>query len=152
LFDRFSQEAIKAIILAQEESRRLGHNFVGTEQILLGLIGATGGSASKALKAKGFNLIETRREVETIIGRGSGFVAVEIPFTPRARRVLTESLLEAKELGAENVDTEHLLLALVSDDEGVGARVLQNHGVVFSTLRESILKDAKSSPQPDYEE
>lgn len=88
-------------MLAQEEARRLGHNFVGTEQILLGLIGEGTGIAAKVLKSMGVNLKEARVEVEKIIGRGSGFVAVEIPFTPRAKRVLELSLEEARQLGRQ---------------------------------------------------
>lgn len=82
MFERFTEKAIKVIMLAQEEARRLGHNFVGTEQILLGLIGEGTGVAAKVLKSMGVNLKDARIEVEKIIGRGSGFVAVEIPFTP----------------------------------------------------------------------
>jgi ATP-dependent Clp protease ATP-binding subunit ClpC len=99
MFERFTEKAIKVIMLAQEEARRLGHNFVGTEQILLGLIGEGTGIAAKVLKSMGVNLKEARVEVEKIIGRGSGFVAVEIPFTPRAKRVLELSLEEARQLG-----------------------------------------------------
>lgn len=87
----------------QEEARRLGHNFVGTEQILLGLIGESTGIAAKVLKSMGVNLKDARVEVEKIIGRGSGFVAVEIPFTPRAKRVLELSLEEARQLGERGV-------------------------------------------------
>jgi ATP-dependent Clp protease ATP-binding subunit ClpC len=100
MFERFTEKAIKVVMLAQEESRRLGHNFVGTEQILLGLIGESTGIAAKVLKSMGVTLKDTRTEVEKIIGRGSGFVAVEIPFTPRAKRVLELSLDEARQLGA----------------------------------------------------
>ncbi|MED5321005.1 MAG: Clp protease N-terminal domain-containing protein, partial [Cyanobacteriota bacterium] len=96
MFERFTEKAIKVIMLAQEEARRLGHNFVGTEQILLGLIGEGTGVAAKVLKSMGVNLKDARVEVEKIIGRGSGFVAVEIPFTPRAKRVLELSLEEAR--------------------------------------------------------
>ena len=99
MFERFTEKAIKVVMLAQEEARRLGHNFVGTEQILLGLIGESTGIAAKVLKSMGVNLKEARVEVEKIIGRGSGFVAVEIPFTPRAKRVLELSLEEARQLG-----------------------------------------------------
>jgi len=98
MFERFTEKAIKVIMLAQEEARRLGHNFVGTEQILLGLIGEGTGVAAKVLKSMGVNLKDARIEVEKIIGRGSGFVAVEIPFTPRAKRVLELSLEEARQL------------------------------------------------------
>jgi ATP-dependent Clp protease ATP-binding subunit ClpC len=99
MFERFTEKAIKVIMLAQEEARRLGHNFVGTEQILLGLIGEGTGIAAKVLKSMGISLKDARLEVEKIIGRGSGFVAVEIPFTPRAKRVLELSLEEARQLG-----------------------------------------------------
>lgn len=99
MFERFTEKAIKVIMLAQEEARRLGHNFVGTEQILLGLIGEGTGIAAKVLKSMGINLKDARVEVEKIIGRGSGFVAVEIPFTPRAKRVLELSLEDARQLG-----------------------------------------------------
>lgn len=107
MFERFTEKAIKVIMLAQEEARRLGHNFVGTEQILLGLIGEGTGIAAKVLKSMGINLKDARVEVEKIIGRGSGFVAVEIPFTPRAKRVLELSLEEARQLG--NLFTFYLL-------------------------------------------
>ena len=103
MFERFTEKAIKVIMLAQEEARRLGHNFVGTEQILLGLIGEGTGIAAKVLKSMGINLKDARVEVEKIIGRGSGFVAVEIPFTPRAKRVLELSLEEARQLGASSL-------------------------------------------------
>lgn len=99
MFERFTEKAIKVIMLAQEEARRLGHNFVGTEQILLGLIGEGSGIGSKVLKSMGINLKDARVEVEKIIGRGSGFTGVEIPFTPRAKRVLELSLEEARQLG-----------------------------------------------------
>ena len=92
MFERFTEKAIKVIMLAQEEARRLGHNFVGTEQVLLGLIGEGTGEGPKVLKGMGVTLKDARMEVEKIIGRGSGFVAVEIPFTPRAKRVLELSL------------------------------------------------------------
>src|SRR5271170_3996718 len=113
MFERFTEKAIKVIMLAQEEARRLGHNFVGTEQILLGLIREGRGVASRRLSAAGVNLQAARIEVEKIIGRGSGFVAVEIPFTPRAKRALELSCQEAKRLRHNYVGTEHLLLALV---------------------------------------
>ena len=99
MFERFTEKAIKVVMLAQEEARRLGHNFVGTEQILLGLIGESTGIAAKVLKSMGVSLKDARVEVEKVIGRGSGFVAVEIPFTPRAKRVLELSLEEARQLG-----------------------------------------------------
>ena len=140
MFERFTEKAIKVIMLAQEEARRLGHNFVGTEQILLGLIGEGTGVAAKVLKSMGVNLKDARIEVEKIIGRGSGFVAVEIPFTPRAKRVLELSLEEARQLGHNYIGTEHLLLGLIREGEGVAARVLENLGVDLSKVRTKVIR------------
>ena len=140
MFERFTEKAIKVIMLAQEEARRLGHNFVGTEQILLGLIGEGTGVAAKTLKSMGVNLKDARVEVEKIIGRGSGFVAVEIPFTPRAKRVLELSWDEARQFGHNYIGTEHLLLGLIREGEGVAARVLDNLGVDLSKVRQHIIR------------
>ena len=140
MFERFTEKAIKVIMLAQEEARRLGHNFVGTEQILLGLIGEGTGVAAKVLKSMGINLKDARIEVEKIIGRGSGFVAVEIPFTPRAKRVLELSLEEARQLGHNYIGTEHLLLGLIREGEGVAARVLENLGVDLTKVRTQVIR------------
>ncbi len=140
MFERFTEKAIKVIMLAQEEARRLGHNFVGTEQILLGLVGEGTGIAAKTLKGMGINLKEARAEVEKIIGRGSGFVAVEIPFTPRAKRVLELSWDEARQLGHNYIGTEHLLLGLIREGEGVAAKVLESLGVDLSKLRSNLIR------------
>ncbi len=140
MFERFTEKAIKVIMLAQEEARRLGHNFVGTEQILLGLIGEGTGVAAKVLKSLGVNLKDSRIEVEKIIGRGSGFVAVEIPFTPRAKRVLELSLEEARQLGHNYIGTEHLLLGLIREGEGVAARVLENLGIDLTKVRTQVVR------------
>lgn len=140
MFERFTEKAIKVIMLAQEEARRLGHNFVGTEQILLGLIGEGTGIAAKTLKSMGVNLKDARVEVEKIIGRGSGFVAVEIPFTPRAKRVLELSWDEARQLGHNYIGTEHLLLGLIREGEGVAARVLENLGVDLTKVRSHVIR------------
>jgi len=140
MFERFTEKAIKVIMLAQEEARRLGHNFVGTEQVLLGLIGEGTGVAAKTLKAMGVTLKDARIEVEKIIGRGSGFVAVEIPFTPRAKRVLELSWDEARQLGHNYIGTEHLLLGLIREGEGVAARVLENLNVDLNKVRSNVRK------------
>ena len=148
MFERFTEKAIKVIMLAQEEARRLGHNFVGTEQVLLGLIGEGTGIAAKTLKTMGVNLKDARIEVEKIIGRGSGFVAVEIPFTPRAKRVLELSWDEARQLGHNYIGTEHLLLGLIREGEGVAARVLENLGVDLNKIRSNVVKMlGESKPQ-----
>nr|YP_010338402.1 Clp protease ATP binding subunit [Bangia atropurpurea]UNJ18352.1 Clp protease ATP binding subunit [Bangia atropurpurea] len=140
MFERFTEKAIKVIMLAQEEARRLGHNFVGTEQILLGLVGEGTGIAAQVLKSMNVNLKDARVEVEKIIGRGSGFVAVEIPFTPRAKRVLELSLEEARQLGHNYIGTEHLLMGLVREGEGVAARVLENLAVDVSSIRAEVIQ------------
>ena len=135
-------------MLAQEEARRLGHNFVGTEQVLLGLIGEGTGVAAKTLKSMGVTLKDARAEVEKIIGRGSGFVAVEIPFTPRAKRVLELSWDEARQLGHNYIGTEHLLLGLIREGEGVAARVLENLGIDLNKIRSNVVKMlGESKPQ-----
>ena len=140
MFERFTEKAIRVIMLAQEEARRLGHNFVGTEQVLLGLIGEGSGVAAKTLKSMGVNIKDARAQVEKIIGRGSGFVAVEIPFTPRAKKVLELSLDEARQLGHNYIGTEHLLLGLIREGEGVAAKVLENLGVDLNKCRSNVIK------------
>jgi ATP-dependent Clp protease ATP-binding subunit ClpC len=140
MFERFTEQAIKAIMHAQEEARRLGHNFVGTEQILLGLLGEGTGIAAKVLAEMGMTLKETRLEVERIIGRGSGFVPPEIPFTPRVKRILEASLNESRQLGHNYIGTEHLLLGLMQDEEGVAARVLENLGIDRVKVRTQVIR------------
>ncbi|NEQ35170.1 MAG: ATP-dependent Clp protease ATP-binding subunit [Okeania sp. SIO3I5] len=140
MFERFTEQSIKVIMLAQEEARRLGHNFVGTEQILLGLIGEGTGIASKVLKEHGVNLKDARNEVEKIIGRGSGFTPAEIPFTPRVKRMLEISLEEARKVDHNYIGTEHLLLGLLQDSEGVAAKVLDNLGVDRGKIRTQVIR------------
>jgi len=139
MFEKFTEGAIKVIMLAQNESRRLGHNFVGTEQILLGLIGESSGIAARLLKQAGVSLNAARIEVEKIIGRGSDIVAVEIPFTPRAKRILEFSVMEASRLHSKAIGTEHLLLGLIKESEGVANRVLESFNVDRIKLRAQII-------------
>ncbi len=145
MFERFTEKAIKVIMLSQEESRRLGHNFVGTEQILLGLIGEGTGIAARVLKSTGISLKDARIEVEKIIGRGSGFVVVEIPFTPRAKRALELSWESARQIRHDYIGTEHLLLGLLDEGGGVANQVLENLGVQKSSLRVLILSELGKS-------
>ncbi|RXH95946.1 hypothetical protein DVH24_008446 [Malus domestica] len=152
MFERFTEKAIKVIMLAQEEARRLGHNFVGTEQILLGLIGEGTGIAAKVLKSMGINLKDARVEVEKIIGRGSGFVAVEIPFTPRAKRVLELSLEEARQLGHNYIGSEHLLLGLLREGEGVAARVIRMVGESTEAVGAGVGGGTSGNKMPTLEE
>nr|GME08347.1 ATP-dependent Clp protease ATP-binding subunit ClpA homolog CD4A, chloroplastic [Ipomoea batatas] len=152
MFERFTEKAIKVIMLAQEEARRLGHNHVGTEQILLGLIAEGTGIAAKVLKSTGINLKDARIEVEKITGRGSGFVAIEIPFTPRAKRVLELSLEEARQLGHNYIGAEHLLLGLLREGEGVAARVLENLGADPEVVGASVGGGSSGQKMPTLEE
>jgi ATP-dependent Clp protease ATP-binding subunit ClpC len=140
MFERFTEKSVKVVMLAQEESRRLGHNFVGTEQILLGLVGEGTGIAARLLKSMGVNLKDARIEVEHIIGRGAGFVAVEIPFTSRAKRVLDLSLEESRQLGHNYLGTEHILLGLIKVNEGNASKVLENLGVDLTTVRTQVMR------------
>jgi ATP-dependent Clp protease ATP-binding subunit ClpA len=140
MYEHFTEKAIKVIMLAQEESRSLGHNFVATEQILLGLIGEGTGIASGVLRSKGVSLKAARIEVEKIIGRGSGFVsAVEIPFTPRAQCILDSAAERAKQLDHKHIGTEHLLLGLINQPEGVAIRVLENMSISLASLENDVL-------------
>jgi len=141
MFEYFSDKAIKAVMLSQEEARRLGHNFVGTEQLLLGILGEGTSVAAKVLSEKNLNLENTRREVESIIGRGSGFMPPEIPFTPRAKRVFEGAMKEARQLGNNYIAPEHILLALLQDDEGVAAKVLENFGIDRAQLRTELIRN-----------
>lgn len=139
MFEKFTEGAIKVIMLSQEEARRMGHNFVGTEQLLLGVIGQRHGIGARALKNLKVNLKKARKEIELYIGRGTGFVASEIPFTPRAKRVLEMAVHEGKDLGQNFVGTEHILLALIAESDGVAMRTLDKLGVDIQKLRNLIL-------------
>lgn len=138
MFEKFTEGAIKVIMLSQEEARRMGHNFVGTEQLLLGVIGQRHGIGAKALKKLKVTLKKARKEIELYIGRGGGFVASEIPFTPRAKRVLEMAVHEGKDLGQNFVGTEHILLALIAESDGVAMRTLEKMGIDVPKLRNLI--------------
>ena len=139
MFERFTEGAIKVIMVSQEEARRMGHNFVGTEQLLLGVIGQKYGLGARALRYCGINLRKARKEVQLYIGRGKGYVGSEIPFTPRAKRVLELALQEGKDLGQNFVGTEHLLLALIAEKDGIAIRTIRKLKVDMYELRSKIL-------------
>ena len=139
MFEKFTEGAIKVIMLSQEEARRMGHNFVGTEQLLLGVIGQRHGIGARALKKLKVTLKKARKEIELYIGRGTGFVASDIPFTPRAKRVLEMAVHEGKDLGQNFVGTEHILLALIAESDGVAMRTLDKLNVDIQKLRNLIL-------------
>jgi ATP-dependent Clp protease ATP-binding subunit ClpC len=138
MFEKFTEKSVKVILFAQEESRRLGHNYVGTEQLLLGLLGQRGGVAYNVLTAAKLTFNETRKEVDRLIGRGQGQVPADIPFTPRAKRLLMTAAQEAEGLGHGYIGPEHLLLALLDEGEGLSMQVLQNMRVNVGKLRSEL--------------
>ena len=139
MFGRFTERAQKAILLAQEEAKRLKHNYVGTEHILLGLLAEAEGIAAKVLNQAGVNLDKARNEVVRIVGEGNFEVDI-MGFTPRTKRIFELSFLQARNLGHNYIGTEHILLGLLEENEGVALAVLNNLGVDISRLRENILK------------
>ena len=141
MFERFTEKALRVILLSQEEARKTGHNFVGTEQLLIGLIDEGTGIGSQALKAGGLKLADAKREVERLIGKGSGFVAVEIPFTPRAKNILEQSLEQAKAFNHSYIGTEHILLALLEDTEGIAKQILKKLKVDLYKVRRVLLDE-----------
>ncbi|WP_017659609.1 ATP-dependent Clp protease ATP-binding subunit [Baaleninema simplex] len=140
MFEHFTDKAIRVVMLAQEEARRLKHNMVGTEQILLGLVGEGSSIAAEVLNKFGVSRENARQEVEQLIGRGSGFASAEIPFTPKAKRVFEYAVEEARQLGHNYIAPEHILLGLTRDEEGVAATVLHNLGVDLADLRTQVMK------------
>ncbi len=140
MFERFTDKAIRAIMLSQEEARSLGYNFVGTEQLLLGLIGEGSSAAAKAIAGAGVTLEGAREEVKKIVGKGSGFVPAEIPFTPKAKRVFELSLEEARKLGHSYIGPEHLLLGLLQENESVAVKILKTFNADLDELRRQAIE------------
>ena len=139
MFERFTDRARRVIVLAQEEARALQHNYIGTEHLLLGLIREGEGVAAKALEAKGVTLEDTRKQVEEMIGKGNAAPNGHIPFTPHAKQVLELSLREALQLGHSYIGTEHILLGLIREGEGVGTQVLIKMDVDLGELRSTTI-------------
>jgi ATP-dependent Clp protease ATP-binding subunit ClpC len=140
VFERFTDRARRVVVLAQEESRLLNHNFIGTEHLLLGLVHEGDGVAAQALVALDIRLEAVRQQVEEIIGRGESTPSGHIPFTPRAKKVLELALREALELGHNYIGTEHILLGLVREGEGVAAQVLVKLGADLSRVRQQVIQ------------
>src|SRR5512133_1440637 len=140
MFERFTDRARRVVVLAQEEARMLNHNYIGTEHILLGLIHEGEGVAAKALEALGISLEAVRAQVEEIIGHGGSAPSGHIPFTPRAKKVLELSLREALQLGHNYIGTEHILLGLIREGEGVAAQVLVKLGADLSRVRQQVIQ------------
>ncbi|WP_275412924.1 Clp protease N-terminal domain-containing protein, partial [Actinoplanes palleronii] len=140
MFERFTDRARRVVVLAQEEARMLNHNYIGTEHILLGLIHEGEGVAAKALESLGISLEGVRQQVEEIIGQGQQAPSGHIPFTPRAKKVLELSLREALQLGHDYIGTEHILLGLIRENEGVAAQVLVKLGADLGRVRQQVLQ------------
>ena len=140
MFERFTDRARRVVVLAQEEARMLNHNYIGTEHILLGLIHEGEGVAAKALESLGIALEGVRQQVEEIIGQGQQAPSGHIPFTPRAKKVLELSLREALQLGHNYIGTEHILLGLIREGEGVAAQVLVKLGADLNRVRQQVLQ------------
>jgi len=138
VFGRFTDRARRVVVLAQEEARMLCHNYIGTEHILLGLIGEGEGVAAKALESLGISLEAVRQQVEEIIGRGQQAPPGHIAFTPRAKKVLELALREAQQLGHNYIGTEHILLGLIGEGEGVAAQVLVKLGADLDRVRQQV--------------
>src|ERR1700748_3715622 len=140
MFERFTDRARRVVVLAQEEARLLNHNYIGTEHILLGLIHEGEGVAAKALESLNISLEAVRSQVEEIIGQGGSSPSGHIPFTPRAKKVLELSLREALQLGHNYIGTEHILLGLIREGEGVAAQVLVKLGADLSRVRQQVIQ------------
>ena len=140
MFERFTDRARRVVVLAQEEARMLSHNYIGTEHILLGLIHEGEGVAAKALESLDISLEAVRAQVEEIIGQGQQAPSGHIPFTPRAKKVLELSLREALQLGHTYIGTEHILLGLIREGEGVAAQVLDKLGADLNRVRQQVIQ------------
>ncbi len=151
MFERFTDRARRVVVLAQEEARLLNHNYIGTEHILLGLLNEGEGIAAKALESLGINLSAVREQVVEIIGQGQQAPTGHIPFTPRAKKVLELSLREALQLGHNYIGTEHILLGLIREGEGVAAQVLQKLGAELQKVRQTVIQ-LLSGPQGSEEQ
>ncbi|MGH2768871.1 MAG: Clp protease N-terminal domain-containing protein, partial [Actinomycetota bacterium] len=140
MFERFTDRARRVVVLAQEEARHLNHNYIGTEHILLGLISEGEGVGAQALRALGFSLEAVRSQVGDIIGTGSSSPQGHIPFTPRAKKVLEISLREMHQLGHNHIGTEHILLGIIREGEGVAAQVLERMGAELERVRQQVIQ------------
>lgn len=147
MFERFTDRARRVVVLAQEESQRLSHNYIGSEHLLLGLLAEREGVAARALESLNVTLTAAREQVEEIIGPGQQTPRGHIPFTPRAKKILELSLREALTMGSEVIDTEHLLLGLIDEGDGVGAQILQRLGATAQAVREAVARLISADPE-----
>jgi ATP-dependent Clp protease ATP-binding subunit ClpC len=152
MFERFTDRARRVVVLAQEEARLLNHDYLGTEHLLLGLIHEAQGVAARALESLGISLEAVRAQVEEIIGQGQSAPAAHIPFTPRAKKVLELSLRESEHLDHDHIGTEHILLGLVREGEGVAAQVLVKLGADLSRVRQQVIQLLSLEPAEAVDE
>src|SRR5690606_15050438 len=152
MFERFTNRARATVVHAQQESRLLRHSYIGTEHILLGLIRESDGLAAKALRALGVSLEEVRQQVLDIVGEGEGVPRGHIPFTPRAKKVLELSLREALQLKHNYIGTEHILLGLIREGEGVAAQILVNLGADLDRVRAEVIRQLAGYGEPGPED
>jgi ATP-dependent Clp protease ATP-binding subunit ClpC len=151
MFERFTDGSRRVVVLAQEEAKMLNHDYVGTEHILLGLLDEGDGLAARSLESLGISLDAVRQQVEEIIGRGQQAPSGHIPFTPRAKKVLELSLSESLRLGHGYIGTEHILLGLIREGDGVAAQVLVKLGADLNRVREQVLQLLHGYHGPDAE-
>jgi ATP-dependent Clp protease ATP-binding subunit ClpC len=147
MFEYFNDKAIKSIILAQEEARSTGHNLVGSEHLLLGVIGEGTSIAATVLADKGINVNQTRKLIEQYTGRGSGFSPANLPFTPKVKSIFEQAFVEARQLDKKNITPAHILLAIAKDSDSVAAKVLVQQGIKLNQLRTDLLKKL-AEPEP----
>jgi ATP-dependent Clp protease ATP-binding subunit ClpC len=145
VFERFTEQARQAVVLAQEEARLLHHNYIGTEHLLLGLLREADGPAARVLESLDISLDRIRGQVARLVGSADEVTSGQIPFTPRAKKVLELALREAISLGHNYIGTEHILLGLARENEGVAARVLLESGVDAETLRSEVIRTLSGS-------
>jgi ATP-dependent Clp protease ATP-binding subunit ClpC len=152
MFERFTERTRRVVVAAQEEARMLGHNHIGSEHLLLGLLHEQGGTAAQVLESAGVTAEAARSQVDELAGPGDKSPSGHIPFTQRAKKILELSLREALEQKKSYIGTEHILLALMRDSGGMGAQVLERLGGSLSALRQRVLEAAKAAaPDPDAE-
>ena len=145
-FEKFSEPARKVLMLAQEEARRFHHDYIGTEHLLLGMVREGEGVAAKVLASSGFELTKVRSAVEVIIGRGDSLVMGEIGLAPRLKKVIELAVDEARQLNHDHIGTEHLLLGLIREGEGIAAGIITKGGVTLDSVRTRVMDTLRHGP------